>query len=192
MLAIRMQRTGRSGHAQFRLIVQDSHFHPTRGRVVAYMGRYDPHAKTASVDKQTAQKYLDSGAQPSDRAAKILQAEGVKLPGWYKPSAAKQRAIKNADKLRRNRPAEAEKPADAVEASTETVESTEEVASEQPTEEVAPEAPSEEPQAEETPSEPVKEEPKAEETPTEDTPQEAPVEAPSAEPAEQESTDQAA
>ena len=107
MLAIRMQRTGRRGHAQFRVIVQDSRFHPTRGKVVAYLGSYNPHAKTAQLDKEAAQKYLSNGAQPSDRAVKLLKAEGVKLPAWVEVSSPKKKAIKNPEKLRRNRPADA-------------------------------------------------------------------------------------
>lgn len=55
MLAIRLQRTGRSGYAQYRVIVQDAHKSPTSGRVVAYIGSYDPHAKTVSLKKEKAQ-----------------------------------------------------------------------------------------------------------------------------------------
>lgn len=105
MLAIRMQRTGRSGHAQFRVIVQDSHFHPTRGKVVAYLGSYDPHSKAIELDKDLITKYLASGAQPSDRVASLLNKEGVKMPSWVKVSEPKKRTIKNPDKLRKNRPA---------------------------------------------------------------------------------------
>lgn len=106
MLTIRMQRTGRSGHAQFRVIVQDSRFSPTRGRVVAYLGSYDPHTKTATLDSEKAAQYLGSGAQPSDRVAQLLKKEGLKLPDWVKVSSPQKRAIKNPEKLRRNRPAE--------------------------------------------------------------------------------------
>ena len=105
-----MQRTGRAGHAQFRVIVQDSHFHPTRGRVVAYLGSYNPHSKTTQIDAELASKYLSNGAQPSDRVAKLLQAEGVKLPDWVKLSDPKQRSIRNPEKLRRNQPKEAAAP----------------------------------------------------------------------------------
>jgi small subunit ribosomal protein S16 len=104
MLAIRMQRTGRSGHAQFRVIVQDSRFSPTRGRVVAYLGSYDPHTKTATLDSEKAATYLGNGAQPSDRVARLLKAEGVKLPSWVKMDSPQKRAIKHPEKLRRNRP----------------------------------------------------------------------------------------
>jgi small subunit ribosomal protein S16 len=116
MLAIRMQRTGRKGHAMFRLVVQESRVTPTSGKVVVTLGSYDPHAKTATVDKEKAAFYLSNGAQPSDRAARLLKSEGVELPSWVKITSEKKRTIKNTDKLRRNQPKEeapAETPAEA-------------------------------------------------------------------------------
>lgn len=106
MLVIRMQRTGRKGHAQFRVVVQDSRRTPSSGRVVALLGHYNPHTKEAVIDKEKASFYLEHGAQPSDRAARLLKSEGVKLPGWVKLEAKKQRAIKNVEKLRKNQPKE--------------------------------------------------------------------------------------
>src|SRR5271163_1840529 len=104
MLAIRMQRTGRKGHAMFRVIVQDSRRTPTSGKVVAQLGSYNPHAKTVIVDSKKAQFYLDNGAQPSPRVAHLLKAEGVKLPSWVATPATKQRTVRNADKRRSTRP----------------------------------------------------------------------------------------
>lgn len=106
MLAIRMQRTGRKGHAMFRLVVQESRLTPTSGKVVVTLGSYDPHAKVATIDKEKATYYLGHGAQPSDRAARLLKAEGVDLPSWVKLPADKKRTIRNTDKLRRNQPKE--------------------------------------------------------------------------------------
>jgi small subunit ribosomal protein S16 len=106
MLAIRMQRTGRKGHAMFRVVVQESRLTPTSGRVVAQLGSYDPHAKSTTLSKEKAEFYLSHGAQPSDRVVRLFEHEGVKLPDWVSKSEAKKRAIKNPDKLRRNRPAE--------------------------------------------------------------------------------------
>lgn len=111
MLAIRMQRTGRKGHAMFRLVVQESRVTPTSGKVVVTLGSYDPHAKVATIDKEKATFYLSNGAQPSDRAARLLKSEGVELPSWVKIASEKKRAIKNTDKLRRNQPKE-EAPAE--------------------------------------------------------------------------------
>lgn len=108
MLAIRLQRTGRSNHAQFRLIVQDSRFSPKSGRVVATLGSYNPHTKAVICDNEKAIKYLSNGAQPSPRAAIILANEGVKLPTWVKQHVKAESKIKNIEKLRRNRPAEPE------------------------------------------------------------------------------------
>lgn len=106
MLAIRMQRTGRKGHAQFRVVVQDSRVTPSSGRVVAGIGSYNPHTKEAIIDTEKATYYLSNGAQPSDRVAALLKKQGVKLPEWVTLADKKQKSVKNADKLRKNRPAE--------------------------------------------------------------------------------------
>ena len=107
MLTIRMQRTGRSGHAQFRVVVQDSRFSPTSGRVVAYVGSYNPHTKVAAIDKEKIAGYLSNGAQPSPRVAALLKKESVKLPSWVKDgSTDKQKALRHPDKLRKNQPKE--------------------------------------------------------------------------------------
>ncbi len=184
MLAIRLQRRGRSGQAQFRLIVQDSRFSPTSGKIVAYLGSYNPHSKELRVDKDKAADYLQKGAQPSDAAARLLAKDGVKLPDWVVPSAPKKRSIKNPDKLRRNRPPG--EPAPAKPAAPEapaTEEASETSAPETPPQSAEPaapepEAPKDEPAAEtETPSEtaeetaaeteaPAEEPPKTDEEPT--------------------------
>ncbi len=106
MLAIRMQRTGRKGHAQFRMVVQDSRRTPSSGNIVAALGSYNPHTKEAKLDIEKAATFLNNGAQPSDRAAALLQKEGVKMPAWVTLRTKQERTIRNAEKLRRNQPAE--------------------------------------------------------------------------------------
>ena len=118
MLAIRMQRTGRKGHAMFRVVVQESRVTPTSGKVVALLGSYDPHAKTTTLDKEKAATFLSNGAQPSDRVVSLFQKEGVKLPDWVTISTSKAGKLRNADKLRKNQPKE--EPAPAAEATAET------------------------------------------------------------------------
>jgi small subunit ribosomal protein S16 len=115
MLAIRMQRTGRKGHAMFRVVVQESRVTPTSGKVVALLGSYDPHAKTVTLDKEKAATFLKNGAQPSDRAAGLLKREGVELPKWVTLPSSKSRKLRNPEKLRKNQPKEepaAEAPAE--------------------------------------------------------------------------------
>src|SRR6185369_5944298 len=135
MLAIRMQRTGRKGHAMFRVVVQDSRVTPTSGKVVALLGSYDPHAKTTTLNKEKAAEFLKNGAQPSDRAAMLLKSEGVKLPSWVTVDSKKSGKLRNPEKLRKNQPKEAPK---AEEAPAETEEAAaEEPATEAPAEETA-------------------------------------------------------
>lgn len=105
MLAIRLQRLGRAGYPTYRLAVQESQRHPSSGRVVAYVGSYNPHTKESHVQVELAQKYLDNGAQPTPRVAKVLAEAGVKLPKWVQTvSSDKQKGIRNPEKLRKNQP----------------------------------------------------------------------------------------
>lgn len=126
MLTIRMQRTGRKGLANFRVVVQDSRFSPDSGRVVAQLGHYNPHTKEVVLDKEKAEQYLQNGAQPSPRVVRLLESEKVKLPSWVnKSDKNKKSKTRNPEKLRKNQPKE------------EISESTEEVADEEMAEEIA-------------------------------------------------------
>lgn len=125
MLAIRLQRLGRKAYPTYRLAVQESQRHPSSGRVVAYVGSYNPHTKQSNIQVELAQKYLDNGAQPSPRVVKLLADAGVKLPKWVtKSTTDKSKAIRNPDKLRKNQPKEEVVEAPAEEAATETTEET--------------------------------------------------------------------
>jgi small subunit ribosomal protein S16 len=124
MLVIRLQRTGRKGHAQFRVVVQDSRRTPTSGKIVAQLGTYDPHTKNVTLDKERAAHYVEHGAQPSPRVVGLLKSEGVKLPNWVADPSKKEGKIRHPEKLRRNQPAEVKQ----------------EVASAAPAEEAGPEA----------------------------------------------------
>lgn len=134
MLAIRLQRTGRKGLANYRLIVQDSSRTPTSGKVVAYLGHYNPHTKELVVDKEKAEFYLKNGAQPSERAAMLVKKEGVKLPSWVEKPTKHKRTTRNPEKLRKNQPKE-------------------EVTEGTPAEQVVDQAPAEEKSADEAPAE---------------------------------------
>jgi small subunit ribosomal protein S16 len=107
MLAIRLQRLGRKGTPVYRVAVQESQRHPSSGRVVAYVGSYNPHTKTVKIDKEKAEHYLKNGAQPSPRVVRLLEAEKVELPAWVKKSRTDKAAtIRKPEKLRKNQPKE--------------------------------------------------------------------------------------
>jgi small subunit ribosomal protein S16 len=154
MLAIRLQRVGRTGYATYRLAVQEAQRSPSSGRVVAYVGSYNPHTKETTVQVELAQKYLDNGAQPSPRVVKLLKDAGVKLPKWVvEATTDKQKSIRHGEKLRRNQPAveveeTPEAPEEPVEAASE-VEDGAAVEESPAAEAEATEAPAEETAAEE-------------------------------------------
>lgn len=106
MLAIRLQRQGKTHYATYRVIVQDVLRHPSSGKVVAYVGSYNPHTKQVQLDKEAIENYLSHGAQPTDRVVRILTGEGITMPKWVKTVRGKQRDIRNPEKLRRNQPRE--------------------------------------------------------------------------------------
>ena len=135
MLAIRMQRNGRTHYPTYRIVVQEAQRHPLSGRVVAEVGNYNPDTKALTLDKKAVEKYLKNGAQPSTRVAFILKKNGVKLPDWVKLAPKKSVKAKHADKLRKNQPKE-EAPAEepAVEAPAEETAPAEEPAAEAPAE----------------------------------------------------------
>lgn len=122
MLAIRLQRLGRKAYPVYRLAVQEAQKHPSSGKVVAYVGSYNPHTKEVKFDVESIQKYLDNGAQPTDRVVKLLkEVKEIKLPKWVKTERVqKSKAIRNPEKLRKNQPkeeaVEAEAPAETSEA----------------------------------------------------------------------------
>ncbi len=117
MLAIRLQRIGRKSLPIYRLAVQESQRHPSSGRVVSYVGSYNPHTKETKVDVEKVEKYLSNGAQPTPRVVRILKDQKVKMPDWVKVPADKKREIKHAEKLRKNQPVEEAAPeAETVEA----------------------------------------------------------------------------
>lgn len=125
MLAIRLQRIGRKGAPAYRVAVQEAQRHPSSGRVVAYVGSYNPHSKAVKIDAEKVSFYLKNGAQPTPRVVRLLAAEKIELPAWVKQAGAdKKRAIRNPEKLRKNQPkeeapAEAEAPAEEAPAESE-------------------------------------------------------------------------
>ena len=115
MLAIRLQRIGRKGQPVYRVAVQEGHRHPSSGRVVAYVGSYNPHSKAVTFNTEKVLFYLKNGAQPTPRVVRLLASEKVELPAWVKQQteSGKKRAIRNPEKLRKNQPKKEEAPKEA-------------------------------------------------------------------------------
>ena len=123
MLAIRLQRLGRKALPVYRLAVQESQRHPSSGRVVAYVGSYNPHTKETRINTEKVAHYLGNGAQPTPRVVRILKEQKVDLPAWVKDVSEKKMTIRHPEKLRRNQPKE-EATQEAVSETTAETEST--------------------------------------------------------------------
>ena len=117
MLAIRMQRNGRTHYPTYRIVVQESQRHPLSGRVVAEVGNYNPATKALTLDKEAVEKYLKNGAQPSStRVAFILKKNGVKLPKWVKLASKKKHRLSTLisfARISQRKKKPAEEPAEA-------------------------------------------------------------------------------
>ena len=75
---IRLTRLGKKKAPFYRIIVADSRS-PRDGRFIDQIGTYDPNQEPAEVkiDTEAAQKWLSSGAQPTDVVARLFKNEGL-------------------------------------------------------------------------------------------------------------------
>lgn len=77
---IRLQRFGRKGYAYYHIVVADSRA-PRDGRFIERIGSYNPNTNpaTVNINFESALKWVNNGAQPSDTVRNILSREGVYL-----------------------------------------------------------------------------------------------------------------
>lgn len=75
---IRLKRMGAKKKPFYRIVVADSRA-PRDGRFIEEIGSYNPNVTPAEVrvDAEKAQKWLNTGAQPSDTVRSLLKKAGV-------------------------------------------------------------------------------------------------------------------
>ena len=75
---IRLRRMGAKKKPFYRIVVADSRA-PRDGRTIEEIGYYNPNVNPAEikVDVEAAQKWLATGAQPSDTVKALLKKAGV-------------------------------------------------------------------------------------------------------------------
>jgi small subunit ribosomal protein S16 len=92
---IRLQRHGRKGYAFFHIVAADSRA-PRDGKFIEKLGVYNPNTNPATIDIDfdSAVKWLENGAQPTDTCRAILSYKGVlykkHLQGGVKKGAFSQ------------------------------------------------------------------------------------------------------
>ena len=75
---IRLAQRGKKKNRTYRVVVADSRS-PRDGRFIEDLGYYDPHHNPSKVEINVAKavSWLDKGAQPSERAQKLLEISGA-------------------------------------------------------------------------------------------------------------------
>ena len=131
MLKIRLARGGAKKRPYYSIVVADSHS-PRDGRFIEKVGTYNPLLKRDDPNRLTLKadrvgEWLGKGAQPTDRVARFLAAQG--LAKWA-PSAnpkkgephakAKERAAARAERAASMAEAEAAAAAEPTPAEVET------------------------------------------------------------------------
>jgi small subunit ribosomal protein S16 len=75
---IRLAQRGKKKNRTYRVVVADSRS-PRDGKFIEDLGFYNPHhnPSTVDIDVEKAVSWLDKGAQPSERAQKLLEISGA-------------------------------------------------------------------------------------------------------------------
>jgi len=134
LVVLRLTRVGKKKQAQYRVVVADSKRF-VNSKIISNVGWYNPHTKEIGLKKDEILSWLEKGAQPSNTVARLLAANGVKLPDWVK--------ITEKDKKPKKEPVVKVEKVEAPQESEEAV-AAEEITEEAPVEEIAPEETKEE------------------------------------------------
>ena len=75
---IRLRRMGAKKAPFYRIVVADSRY-PRDGRFIEEVGFYDPtkEPSVTKVDAEKVEKWIASGAQPTDTVKALLKVEGM-------------------------------------------------------------------------------------------------------------------
>ena len=149
MLAIRLQRVGRTNDPSFRIIVQDHRRSPKKTRGLAeYVGSYDARKGTPAINAERVLYWISQGAQPSDTVHNLLVDAKILKEKKVNAMNKKTKPVKEVPKEEAKKatpaavaPAAAETPAETVVVAEAAVEPTPEVAAEAKADEKAAETP---------------------------------------------------
>jgi len=116
---LRLMRMGKTKQPTYRVVAADSRS-PRNGRFIELLGTYEPR-KDPSVTKLNAEKilkWIENGAQPTERVQKILEIEGVLTGEVARKTLAAKKQAKRPVKVKEAPAAEATEAADAEAAAT--------------------------------------------------------------------------
>lgn len=97
MLTLRLQRTGKTGQPNFRVVLQD-HKSAVKGKALEILGHYQPalNPKVVKIDLERAKYWISVGAKPSDTVAVLLKGQGMEGMEKYMEPRDKKRKKKGS------------------------------------------------------------------------------------------------
>ncbi len=108
---IRLTRVGKKKQPSYRVVVMDSR-KPRDGKYIEQIGRYDPRQEPSliEINNERALDWLHKGAQPTDRARKLLEITGawaqfrvdkgeIHTVGEHAPTAYPEKAEEDAEEV---------------------------------------------------------------------------------------------
>jgi len=120
-MKIRLARGGSKKRPFYRIVAADSRM-PRDGRYIERLGTYNPllpkdSEERVKMNMERVQHWLEKGAQPTDRIARMLEAAGVREkaersnpqkgePGEKAKARAEEKAAKDAEPEEEEAPAE--------------------------------------------------------------------------------------
>lgn len=98
MLTLRLQRTGKTGQPNFRVVLQD-HKSAVKGKALEILGHYQPalNPKVVKIDLERAKYWISVGAKPSDTVAVLLKGQGMEGMEKYMEPRDKKRKKKGEE-----------------------------------------------------------------------------------------------
>jgi small subunit ribosomal protein S16 len=87
LLKIRLRRTGAKKQPSYRLVVAES-TSPRDGTFLEILGHYNPLTEptTFVIKEDRVKDWLERGAQPTDRVARLLSSRGIMPAPTYVPT----------------------------------------------------------------------------------------------------------
>ncbi len=122
-MKIRLARGGSKKRPFYRIVATDSRM-PRDGRYIERLGTYDPllprdNENRVKMDVERVQHWLERGAEPTDRIARMLEAAGLK-PAKTRANPKKAEPGNKAKKRAEERAAREQAAKEAAEAPAET------------------------------------------------------------------------
>ncbi len=118
MVKLRLKRLGKKNSPFYRIVAIPART-KREGKTLEDLGHYDPIKKELKLDKERAEYWLNSGAQPTDTVKRLLIKEGVIKEDKSEKKSFKKEPGRKAQERKAKKDEKKEEPAKKEEKETE-------------------------------------------------------------------------